>query len=95
MAQLEHRFAPVNGINLHYVSQGQGEKLIVLLHGWPEFWYSWRFLLPELSKNYTVVAPDLRGFNLSDKPKGIEQYQTKHVIKDIKELIEHLGFEKC
>lgn len=95
MAHLEHRFASVNGIHLHYVIQGEGSELVMLLHGWPEFWYSWRFILPELSKKYTVVAPDLRGFNLSDKPKGIEAYQTKHIIEDVKQLVHHLGFQKC
>jgi pimeloyl-ACP methyl ester carboxylesterase len=95
MSNLEHRFASVNGIHLHYVKQGTGLELIVLLHGWPEFWYSWRYQLPVLSEKYTVIAPDLRGFNLSDKPVGYEQYQTKHVIKDIRELVQQLGFEKC
>ncbi len=95
MSNLEHRFAAVNGIHLHYVIQGNGPELVVLLHGWPEFWYSWRYQLPVLAEKYTVVAPDLRGFNLSDKPEGHEQYQTKHVIKDIYELVRHLGFEQC
>lgn len=95
MSNLEHRFASVNGIHLHYVKQGSGPELVVLLHGWPEFWYSWRYQLPVLSEKYTVIAPDLRGFNLSDKPVGYEQYQTKHVIQDIKELVKEVGFEKC
>ena len=95
MAELEHHFASVNQVNLHYVKQGEGDKLVILLHGWPEFWYSWRYQLPRLSEKYTVVAPDLRGFNLSDKPQGIENYRTGLVIKDIKELVEHLGFKKC
>ncbi|MCO5229568.1 MAG: alpha/beta hydrolase [Chitinophagales bacterium] len=95
MSNLEHRFANVNGINLHYVIQGTGSELVVLLHGWPEFWYSWRYQIPELAEKYTVVAPDLRGFNLSDKPEGASQYQTKYVIKDIYELVQQLGFEKC
>ena len=95
MEKLTHQFAQVNGVNLHYVRQGQGEELVVLLHGWPEFWYSWRFQIPVLAERYTVIAPDLRGFNLSDKPQGVEQYQTKYVIQDIRELIEQLGFEKA
>lgn len=95
MSNLEHRFASVNGVNLHYVTQGKGEELVVLLHGWPEFWYSWRYQIPELAEKYTVVAPDLRGFNLSDKPQDIAQYQTQYVIQDIRDLITHLGFEEC
>lgn len=91
MSGLQHKFAAVNGLHIHYVIQGNGPQLVVLLHGWPEFWYSWRYQLAELSKKYTVVAPDLRGFNLSDKPEGVEHYQTTEVIKDVAELIRHLG----
>jgi epoxide hydrolase 4 len=95
MSEQQHRFAKVNGISIHYVIQGKGPRLVVLLHGWPEFWYSWRYQLPVLSEEYTVIAPDLRGFNLSDKPKGVENYQTKEVIKDIAALIRHVGFESA
>ncbi|MCZ2392283.1 MAG: alpha/beta hydrolase [Chitinophagales bacterium] len=95
MSNLEHRFAKVNGINIHYVIQGSGDELVVLLHGWPEYWYSWRYQIPELAKKYTVIAPDLRGFNLSDKPHGAKEYQTKYVIKDIYELVLSLGYKKC
>ncbi len=90
-----HEYAKVNGINLHYVTAGKGDKLIVLLHGWPEFWYSWRAQIPDLSKNYRVVVPDLRGFNKSDKPKGIEHYTMDEVASDIVELIKYLGYEKA
>jgi pimeloyl-ACP methyl ester carboxylesterase len=95
MSLLQHKFAEVNGLHLHYVIQGNGPRLVVLLHGWPEFWYSWRFQLAELSKHYTVVAPDLRGFNLSDKPEGVENYRTSEVIKDVQELIRHIGFDRA
>ncbi len=95
MAEWTHHFASVNEINLHYVKQGDGQELVVLLHGWPEFWYSWRNQIPKLAEKYTVVAPDLRGFNLSDKPSEVEQYQTKYVIEDIRGMIEYLGFESC
>lgn len=95
MSNLEHRFASVNGLHLHYVIQGNGPELVVLLHGWPEFWYSWRYQLPVLAEKYTVVAPDLRGFNLSGKPEGVENYRTQYVIKDIYELVQHLGFNEC
>ncbi|MCO5247761.1 MAG: alpha/beta hydrolase [Chitinophagales bacterium] len=95
MKELTHHFANVNGVNLHFVRQGEGKELVVLLHGWPEFWYSWRFQIPALAEKYTVVAPDLRGFNLSDKPLGVENYQTQYVIRDIRELIEQLGFKQA
>jgi alpha-beta hydrolase superfamily lysophospholipase len=56
-----HHMASVNGIQLHYVIGGQGDP-VVLLHGWPQTWYEWRHVMPALAKNYTVIAPDLRGF---------------------------------
>ena len=63
----EHGFIKINKINLHYVSQGTGE-LMLMLHGFPEFWYSWRHQITKFSDRYRVVAPDLRGYNESDKP---------------------------
>src|SRR5919202_5872988 len=62
-----HHMASVNGIQLHYVIGGKGEPT-VLLHGWPETWYEWRHVMPALAKNYTVIAPDLRGLGDSSKP---------------------------
>lgn len=92
---LSHHFVEVNGVELHYVRAGSGKKLIVLLHGWPEFWYSWHHQIKALSDKFTVVAVDLRGFNESEKPIGIENYQVHIVIKDIAELIPKLGFKKA
>ena len=62
-----HRLASVNGIQLHYVIGGHGDP-VVLLHGWPETWYEFRLIMPALAKNYTVIAPDLRGLGDSSKP---------------------------
>ena len=67
--KLEHRFADVNGVRLHFVSAGAG-KLIVFLHGFPHFWYQWHPQLAEFSKDHHVVAPDMRGYNLSSKPSA-------------------------
>ena len=66
---IKHEYVTVNGIKLHIAKAGKGKKLVILLHGWPEFWYTWRYQIPVLAEKFTVVAPDLRGFNLSDKPK--------------------------
>ena len=86
-------FAEVNGVRLHYVSAGQG-PLIIFLHGFPEFWYEWKNQLTEFGKDYLAVAPDMRGYNLSGKPEGVDQYQVKYLIEDVRALAEHLGHKK-
>lgn len=89
----QHRDIITNGIRMHYVTQGQG-PLVVLLHGFPEFWYSWRYQIPVLAEQgYKVVAPDLRGYNDSDKPR--RGYDVPTLLRDIKGLIEELGYEKA
>jgi pimeloyl-ACP methyl ester carboxylesterase len=85
-----HRTASVNGIQLHYVIGGNGNP-VVLLHGWPETWYEWRHVMPALSKNYTVIAPDLRGLGDSSKPST--GYDGKTVAEDIHQLVTQLGFK--
>jgi pimeloyl-ACP methyl ester carboxylesterase len=84
-----HHMASVNGIQIHYVMGGQGDA-IVLLHGWPETWYAWRHVMPALAKNYTVIAPDLRGLGDSSKPPT--GYDGKTVAEDIHQLVTQLGF---
>ena len=85
-----HHIASVNGIQLHYVTGGQGDP-IVLLHGWPETWYEWRHIMPALAKNYTVIAPDLRG--LGDSSKPLNGYNGKTVAEDIHQLVTQLRFK--
>ena len=92
---ITHEYITVNDIKLHIAKEGSGKKLVILLHGWPEFWYTWRYQIPVLAEHFTVVAPDLRGFNLSDKPIGISNYKIDIVASDIAELIPNLGFEKA
>lgn len=87
---LQHRYADVNGIRLHYVTTGKG-KLILFLHGFPEFWYEWKNQLREFGRNYQAVALDMRGYNLSDKPAAVELYRTKYLIEDIRAFTEYLG----
>jgi epoxide hydrolase 4 len=77
---LEHRFADVNGVRLHFVSAGAG-KLIVFLHGFPHFWYQWHPQLAEFSKDHHVVAPDMRGYNWSSKPPAVEQYRIEYLSR--------------
>jgi pimeloyl-ACP methyl ester carboxylesterase len=83
-----HHTATVNGIQLHYVIGGEGEP-VVLLHGWPQTWYEWRHVMPALAKNYTVIAPDLRG--LGDSSKPITGYDGKTTAGDIYQLVTKLG----
>ena len=88
-------YAEVNGIRLHYVEAGEG-PLVVLLHGFPESWYSWRHQIPALADaGYHVVAPDMRGYNLSDKPRNWRQYDADTLAQDIAGLIRHFGDERA
>lgn len=83
------------GVKLHYVEMGSGSELIVLLHGFPDYWYTFRDLMEELSVKYKVVALDLRGYNLSDKPKGVENYKIDVVVTDVEALIKKMGAKKA
>lgn len=95
MSEIKFDYAQIGGVKLHYATAGAGEKLVVFLHGFPEFWYSWRHQINALSDEYTVVAPDMRGYNLSDKPPRVEDYDMNKSIDDVIGLIRHLGFEKA
>ena len=88
----EHNYVKANSVQLHYVTQGRGE-LLILLHGLFEFWYSWRHQLPHLSRHFKVVVPDLRGYNDSDKPRN--GYDLDTLSADIHALIHKLGYEKA
>lgn len=90
----QHEYITTNGVKLHYVTQGNG-ALILMLHGFPEFWYSWRHQIPAFAADYKVVAPDLRGYNDSDKPKEQLAYVMDEFIKDIEGVITGLGYDKC
>ena len=85
-----HHTASVNGIKLHYVIGGHGPP-VVLLHGWPETWYAWHKVMPTLARNYTVIAPDLRG--LGDSSKPTTGYDGKTVTEDIHQLVTKLGYK--
>lgn len=90
-----HREAVVDGVRLHYVEAGEG-PLVILLHGFPEFWYEWRFQIPALAAaGFRVIAPDLRGYNLSDKPRGVGSYRVDALVEDVAALIRHVGVERA
>lgn len=93
MPDFQSQYAEVNDIRLHYVSVGQG-KLMLFVHGFPEFWYEWEKQLVEFGNDHQAVAPDMRGYNLSSKPAEMEQYHINALIEDLRALAEHLGHEK-
>ena len=90
----QHEYMVSNGIRLHYVTQGEG-PLMLMLHGFPEFWYSWRHQIPEFASYYKVVALDLRGYNDSDKPQEQSAYVMSEFIKDVLGVIQGLGYNRC
>ncbi|HYV49030.1 MAG TPA: alpha/beta hydrolase [Myxococcaceae bacterium] len=93
---LTHRRVKLSEVELHVVEAGAGEKLVVLLHGFPEFWFTWRAQIPALARaGYRVVAPDMRGYNTSDKPKGVASYDVVNLSRDVAELIQAMGAERA
>lgn len=93
---ITHGYAQLDGIRLHYAECGSNnDNLVILLHGFPEFWYSWRHQLPALAGRHHVVAPDMRGYNLSDKPSRIEDYRIDALVEDVLGLIKFFGTDKA
>lgn len=88
---MTHGFTQANGIRLHHVEEGTG-PLVLLLHGFPDFWYSWRHQMPTLAAaGFRTVAVDLRGYNQSERPQGVAAYRVDEVTRDIAALVEALG----
>ncbi len=94
--ELEHSTITTNGIRLHVVQAGPPNGIpVVLLHGFPEFWYGWRKQIPALTQaGCRVIVPDQRGYNLSDKPKGVRAYRVETLVEDIAGLINALEYQK-
>ena len=89
---IRHDYARVGEVRLHYAESGQrGGRLVLLLHGFPECWYSWRHQLTALGERFHVVAPDLRGYNLSDKPARVDDYRMEKLVGDVLGLLDHFG----
>ena len=93
-SKVKHGFADSNGVKIHYASIGTG-PLVVMIHGFPDFWYTWRDQMEALSDRYQMVAIDQRGYNLSDKPKGVENYDVKLLVGDVIAVIKTLGKDKA
>lgn len=90
---LKEKYVKVNGVRLHYVTAGKG-PLMLFLHGFPEFWYEWKNQLVEFGKDHQAIAPDLRGYNLSDKPVELDQYRMATLVEDIRALADHFSHNK-
>src|SRR5437016_1596346 len=95
MTRLTHRTVRTNGINLHVAEQGQGPA-VVLCHGFPELWFSWRHQLPALAAaGYHAIAPDQRGYGETDRPADVRQYDIEHLTGDLVGLLDALGEERA
>ena len=94
----KHDYLVLNDHNLkiHYVCSGEkGKPLMLFLHGFPEFWYSWRFQLPEFGKDYFTVAIDMVGYGKSSKPEEIDKYKPQNLALYVKDVVHELGYDDC
>jgi pimeloyl-ACP methyl ester carboxylesterase len=95
MSDVTHRTVETNGIRMHLAEAGAG-PLVVLCHGFPESWYSWRHQLPALAEaGFRAVAPDMRGYGQTDRPAAIDQYTLLHLVGDMVGLLDALGAERA
>lgn len=92
--QVTHGFADSSGVKIHYVTAGNG-PLLVMIHGFPDFWYTWKEQIAALATFYQVVAIDQRGFNESDKPRGVENYALSRLSDDVEAVIRHFGEDQA
>ncbi|NNF43523.1 MAG: alpha/beta hydrolase [Phycisphaerales bacterium] len=92
--RVTHHYADSDGVKIHYVTLGEG-PLVVMLHGFPDYWYTWRHQMEALAASHTVAAVDLRGYNLSDKPRGVEQYDMRLLMADVAAVIRDAGSERA
>lgn len=91
---VEHSYANNDGVNIHYVSHGEG-PLLIFIHGFPNQWYDWRYQMAALADEYRVAAISLRGYNRSDKPRGVENYELPHLTSDVVAVMDDLGEERA
>ena len=94
METISHRTVAVNGINMHVAEKGEG-PVVLLIHGFPELWYTWRHQILSLSsRGYRAVAPDLRGYGDTDAPDDLRSYSILHIVGDLIALLDSLGQEQ-
>lgn len=89
-AVFQDNYADVNGVRLHYASIGKG-SLVLFLHGYPSFWYQWKDQMAEMGKDHLAVGLDMRGYNLSSRPAGLEPYKMKHLVEDVRQFVEKVA----
>lgn len=89
-----HGFADSGDVKIHYVTMGEG-PLLVFIHGFPDYWYTWRAQMPELAKHFQVVAIDQRGYNKSGQPDGVQNYSMDKLVGDVKSVVEHFGKDRA
>ena len=94
LGRVKHGYADSGGVKIHYAALGDG-PLVVMLHGFPDYWYTWRHQMEALSSSHQVVAIDMRGYNRSDKPAGVESYKMTHLVSDVRAVIGHFKKEKA
>lgn len=92
--RVEHHYADSDGVRIHYVTSGEG-PLVVMIHGFPDFWYTWRDQIEALEGNYRVAAIDMRGYNRSDRPEGVESYAIPLLMQDVEAVIHDQGAERA
>ncbi|MEZ5559312.1 MAG: alpha/beta hydrolase [Pseudomonadales bacterium] len=92
--EVQHHYADNDGVKIHYVSAGRG-PLVVFIHGFPDFWYSWRHQMEALEDRFRVVAMDQRGYNRSDHPEGVEQYDMALLVADVAAVVRDAGAQRA
>lgn len=93
-SEVEHGYADNQGVKIHYATVGEG-PLVVMIHGFPDFWYSWRHQMQGLKDDFKVVAIDQRGYNKSSQPKGDDNYAMGLLVSDVAAVIKHFGQDKA
>ena len=88
-ASFQDNYAEVNGQRLHYASVGSG-PLVLFLHGYPSFWYQWKDQMAEMGRDHLAVGLDMRGYNLSSRPEGLEPYKMTHLVEDVRQFVEKM-----
>ena len=94
-AKVTHHYADNAGVKIHYATAGDSGPLVVMIHGFPDFWYSWNEQIKALQSTHRVAAMDLRGYNRSDKPKGLDNYAIPKLVSDVAAVIRDMGEKKA